>query len=363
MNKIDKFLDARIKAFALTSPQTFWPANGAQLYSYFSDEEAWDLFQKIKKIRKEKISLKEIAKLFYAPTTIRYYIGSNSIRGLKVRKKYVGDITQQDISDFMDFFFELLENMQSGDIFCSEDKNEILNKKELSDLIKEYKWNIADDETQRAVARLIIFSSTMVWTLYYDCMAGNGLENHGPYDVSEYFGKNSILIIREFFNLKPVELWGHCKDFKYDNIKIYTIYKNLENIGINYFSHIVSKSAFRDKLTHFYILVDGKEINNLDEINKVVEEIVSQINKQKELVNSLSVEDKIKKGAESSYYSFKKFREFFGENWKPKIVVEKALDEFGLEFWNKFKEAKRFTDKESLEFLRKLLDPREDFLG
>ena len=361
-SKIDKFLDARLDAFAKTEPKTYWPACGSQLYSYFSDAEAYNILQKIKKIRKDKIPLSKIAKLFYAPTTIRYYLGYNAITGLKIRKKYFKDITQEDIINVIAFFFDLLENMQTGDIFCSDGKNMILNNKELPELVSKVEWNKADDALQKAIAKLIISSLSMAWAINYDCMAGNGLENHGPYDVSKKFGPNSILIIREFFNLKPLELWEHSKEFKYNNIKIYTVYKNLEDIKIDYFSHIISNSVMRERLSYFYILVDGKKIDSLDEINKITEQLLLQANKQIKFVNSLSTEDKIKKGAEISYHAFKEFMEFFGENWKPEGVVEESLKEFGLEFWEKFKVSKTGTSSDK-EFLRKLLDPRSDFLG
>ncbi len=354
-NEIDDFLRAIEEIFAGMDPKTFWPLNGGQTDSYFDVDEALDMYYRLNKL-KEKLSIKEIADLMPPADIIRLFLEHNAIIGLKVAKKLnIANLTQEQIIDYTLFLFQILKQKVKGDIFCLDGKNILLGKEETKEILFKTNWNKPlNKEENRQIASLIVTANNLCYTLFYDEFMAGGFYIHGPYNASEVFGKETILLIREYHNLKPIEIWPDLQ-IPYKTLRILGIYKNTD-IKINFANHPTTTIPLPDKLIAYKVYLDDKEIT-IKYIESLMELFDHITSKQTKKINALSDLDKVRKGAEIAFYLFKKLRESMGDNWKPPVTVEATIQKFGDRFIKQF----QYKEKPSLEHWKKIFDPRNNY--
>lgn len=207
---------------------------------------------------------------------------------------------------------------------------------------------------QKEIANLIVVMENLIWTLFYDIFPCAGSEKHGPYPLN-----NSILLIREYFNLSPKEIWPIRN--KYQSMKMYLRYSQDTDIKLNYANQIESSKPLNDKLIYFSIIVDKKQVNTLSQIRSLSKYFSHLIKIQAQKIHTLSPLEIIRKGAEIYYYRYKNFFDFYKEDWHPPQQVYDRINGLKLRWWNYHKG----NDKEKLspDYYVKLLDPRNNFIG
>lgn len=352
--QIDKFIQAMGQVFSTMDTSVLWPLNGGQIDAYFDVEESLDMYSLLNNLRK-KHSYKEIAEILPPADVIRLFLENNAIIGLKVAKKLkIKNISVQNRVDYCLLLFNILKEKVQNDIFCLDGKNLLLENKEIKKLLQ-LKWNMVEtDEEKRQISFLAITASNLCYTLYYDLFMAGGFFIHGPYDVTEKFGPKTILVIRDYHDISPTELWPDLK-VPCKTIKIFGIYRDLD-LKINFMNHPFSFSPVGPKLIAYKIYVDNKEIG-LKEVVKLEETLEKIAITQTAKVNSLSNLDKVRKGSEIAYYLFKDFRKALDIDWRPPKEVENIINKFGETFIEKFKQ----NEKPSIEHWKKLFDPRIDY--
>jgi hypothetical protein len=353
--QIDDFIRAIEESFSGLNPKTFWPLNGGQIGAYFDADEALDVYYRINKL-KQTLTIKQIADLMPAPDILRIFIQNNGIIGLKVAKKLgLVNINEQDITNYSLFLFEILEQQVKSDIFCLDGKNFLLEESEIEKIASKTYWDEPkDSEEKKQLAFLTVMANNLCYTLYYDIFMTWGFYLHGPYNVERFFGKNAIMLVRDYHNLNPIELWPDLT-FPHKSIRIYAIYNKLD-VKINFVNHPITRDSIGDKLIAYKVYVDDKKINAV-QIPALIELINNTAISQSKKINSLSDLDKVRKGAEISFYSFKKLREFMGDNWKPPMQIENTIQKFGEQFINQFK----YKTSPDIEHWKKAFDPRIDY--
>lgn len=352
MDRIDKFLKAIEESYQGINVKTSWPLNGAQVDSYFDVDEALDMYYRLNKLRETK-SVKEIADLMPPPDMIRLFLQHNGIIGLKVAKTIgVANIPKEDRLEYVNFLFNILEKKVRGDIFCLDGKNILFDNVEIKDLIKNLKKVEGRDE-QRSVAGLIVSANNWCYSLYYDLFMTAGFYLHGPYDVSEKFGEGAILVIREYHDLNPKDLWPDL-EMPYKKMRILCVYKNLD-LKINFVNHPITKESIADKLVAYKVFLDnfGVGVSEVEPLDSLFDELRE---KQTKRVNNLADLDKVRKGAEIAFYFFKELRASMGDDWRPTKDIEKTIQKFGTEFIEKFRHS-----KPGLEHWKRIMDPRNDY--
>ncbi|MFA5763984.1 MAG: hypothetical protein WC915_04180 [archaeon] len=334
--KMNEFYQSLNYSINNTDSGTFWPGGGGQIGSAFIEIDAFELHCNLIELKKTKTA-QECINYFYNPSVIRYVATGNFIIGLKflVQK---GKITIESAKESLDFLFDILDAKMADDTFCGTGKNLWLDKNELNKIIESKEFIKVDEIQQKLVSRLIISLNSLVWSFYYDIYVESGFEFHGPYDV-DFKGKKYSLLIKDYHNLRPVELWDKAKDFPLKSIKCYLLYKDID-IQIDYLMHETSNEPLRQNLVYCAIETideNGKQdflnINDSISIIKVIEDISFD---QVKFVNDLEIIDKIKMGARICYYQLKDFRNNIGLNWEPSKKVFEAIDMHGIEKWEKF---------------------------
>ncbi len=350
--EIESFLKAIEEIFTGMDIRTAWPLNGAQIDSYFGVDEALDIYYRLMKL-KEKLSIKEIAQLMPSPDVIRLFLQHNAIIGLKVAKKLgIGNVSTEDRVKYTLFLFDILKQKVKNDIFCLDGKNLLLGKEDLEKILEQTKWNRpAVAEQKRRIAFLTVTANNLCYTLFYDAFMAGGFYIHGPYDVSKKFGDSAMLVIRDYHDINPKDIWPDLS-LPYKKLRICAVYKNLD-LRVTFANHPTSTTSIGDKIVAYKIYLDDKEIDvkKAEELIDLFQKISQQQTKK---VNALSDLGKVRKGIEIAYYLFKKLR---GDDWRPPKEIEQVIQKFGDKFIRRF----QYKEKPDLEHWKKIYDPRSDY--
>jgi len=322
---IKKFKQALDFSFDLKDMSTNWPLCGAQLDPFFDVEDAMDIYYRITDLRK-KLTIKEIADILPSAEVIRNTMTHTILFGLKfARKLNLMTLSKDEFIDYCLFLFDILREKVHGDIFCLNGKNELLSEEEISKLLNNTVFEqIKDNLEKRKIATLAMSANSLCHSQFYDSFMTGGFYLHGPYDVSEKFGSNTIMVIHDYENICLKEVWPNL-NMPYKTMKLIRIYKNLD-LTIDFFNHPNSKTSVGDKLIAYKIYLDNKEldISKVDELIKLFNKVTTN---QVNTINALSDFDKIRKGAEIYLTLFKKLREYTGDkDWKyedVEMIIEK----------------------------------------
>jgi len=335
--KMSDFFKSLNYSIEKTDSGTFWPGGGGQIGSSFIAIDALTFHNQLLDLKKTKTA-REVADYFYNPSIIRYVAVGNFIIGLKVLVRD-NKITLDLAKESLTFLFDILDAKMNSDPFCMSGKNDWYNKEQIDSLIKELTFEKVGEAEQKLVSRLVIALNSLVWSFYYDIYVESGFEFHGPYPVT-YAGKQYSLLIRDYHNLRPIELWDFAKKFDIKSVRVYLLYSGV-NISLDYFMHEISDKTLRTNLESCSIEVtdsSGKTrfISVMDSLN-IAESAEKIAFDQVSFVNKLETIEKIKKGAMVCYYQLKNFRETLGVDWKPSKEVFDDIDAKGLDRWEKFK--------------------------
>lgn len=137
--------------------------------------------------------------------------------------------------------------------------------------------------------------------------------------ASKSFGPKTILVIRDFPNMKPVELWPEIKDYKYKKIRIYNVYKDVEFKIFFVGCHTISKGDLVKNLISYSLVVDGKNIRDANEISKLKDYYLNLATEHYLRVKSLKSDfEKLKeKILLQECYQLHEFFNFLGMEWRP----------------------------------------------
>lgn len=354
-NYVAEFKQAIADSFMGMNLKTSWPLNPGQIDAYFDVEQALSIYFKLIELRKTK-SIQEIADLMPSADVIRIAIENNLILGLKYADKLdICKISKEQRLNYFNLLCDILSYKVKNNIFCLDGKNILLSENEVKILLDQTNFDIPKDSFEkRKVASLAVMGNNLCYSLVYDLNQTFGFHLHGPYNVSDVFGDNSILVIRDYNNINLQEIWPNFK-LKYKTLRFLLVYKNLD-LTINYSNLPKSNSSVGDKLIAYKIYLDNNEIN-IGEIEFLIKEFNDATQEQVQRVNNLSNLDKVRKGAEIGFIQFKKLFEYFKEEPKPKYV-EEVISKFGT----KFIEDLKIEKQKDVDTYVRMLDPSDDFV-
>lgn len=334
--------------------RTFWPGGGGQLSASYIELDAWSISQKMLKINPKEIDAET---LFGTPGKIRYVLTGNYIIGLKVLVRDKKISRQESINAVKPFFYAL-EQLVESDPFCLKGKNLVYNKNQLKEKLEKIDFKKADLQSKKILPRLSVSLDSLIWSEYYDVFIDAGVNIHGPYSLED----GSLLVVKDYFDLKPVEIWDSVKEFPFKRIKLFLKYKPID-IKIDYLMHVTSSQPLAPNLIGWHAEAfdeTGKQfLLESDCFEELIAKAIALSSRQVEQVNSLELLDKIKKGAEICYYQLKEFREHFDKTWFPPKQVFDAIDKKGLECWKKFDWKNKEKEHSSTIDWAKKYDPRE----
>lgn len=308
---IDEFAKARFESSSTSGSVSWGPVDSFTLPKFYEDAFANKLSQAIDILKQKGISKEKVADSFATASCLRTGLSFLTADYSWTKKK-----DKEKFRKIFDYLVDLLKVRMREDIFCCH-FNLAHTKEEVEEILKKVQWKEGSVDEARALGRLLTSLASLAFALFGDLYPQNSNEVYGPYDTFKKFGKDSILILRHFTNIKPVELWPNTKDYRYSDVKIYLIYQDIDYevrfIGM----HATSKGDLIRGLRKYVVEVDGKWQNNLRDIDNLTEYFSCLAVEQSKILEGLNLEEIKVKGLEWVGYQFKGMFELAGMDWRP----------------------------------------------
>lgn len=308
---IDEYAKAFHNGFMNMVPTSWGPVDGLALTSYLNGTFLDKLHKAIEKIHSKKYPIAEVAKTFSCPSTLRvaFYLLIWEYQNSEPKDK----IKFKEIAEFI---VKVIETMTKKDTFAY-DSNIIHSKDEINQIIKNTDWVEADAKRAREIGKLYNSLSALVFALYRDFFPQDSHEIYGPYSVADNFGDSAILLIKHFPKIRPVDLWSETKSFKYSDVKIYQIFKNVkfkcDIIGM----HSIYEGDLINNLIKYAVIVDGKVKNDIEDIKSLSDYFAEIATEKSTIYDNLTKEELAKKFLEWECYQFFNFFRLAEMDWRP----------------------------------------------
>ncbi len=342
---LDEWMDSLAPAVSAMDSSTWGPFDQLRLFPYYGDLWVEKLLQAKREAERKGISLKQLAKAFLGPLAVRIELMFTAFdlkaTGMNETEKGV---------EVIEFLNDILKEICIDDVYGLK-SSRIHTKKELEEIEKKIKWKKADLESAREVGRLINSGSELSWSFYSDYLYENYFENHGPYRMGD-----EILVIRNYRDFKPIELWEEAADYRIKEVNLYTKYRNIE-IWFDSINHMFCKGNTARNMCEFAVEINGKFVESNEEIGEASEYLGEIAAEQYTRFSDLPFEQLKRKTVEQRHYNYRKFFLTAGMDWKPTEECLKRVENVELlpEVYPEFKNL-----EESTKYWRDLFDPREE---
>ena len=349
---LDKLLRVYCEGIYAMDPKTalpFWDYNFGPIYG-----DLWikKMLKAIKIAQEKKLSSRQISNYFENVAVPRKEI-IYSLVDLKV-----GKIKKGDRISFVNFWWNIVKEKCLRD--CLVEKSNIVHSEtEIKNFLKTLKWEKSNPKKARQVGNIAMNLNSLAYGLYTDIFAHNSMENFGAYNISRYFaGKKHIMVIKQWANLRPKELYPEFKNFRFDKLNIFAIYKNID-YTVDIYTHQVYSGNTATSLVQYAVLIDNKyflnETKKIEELNEYLGKIVVN---HFQKIQKRGFEEAKKIWILSRNYQFKNFFKAVGLDWHDKEMLERVKNKplLKTDYWDFDKYPKKILFK----FWKKCFDPRLD---
>jgi len=260
--------------------------------------------------------------------------------------------------EIADFFNKLILSKAKADPYGSK-SNIVHSKGEVQAMLNTQGWQDGTPQASRKIGALFSCALQYVHGLYADIYTDYGTENFGPYDVSSRYGKGAILVIRNFGDLKPLDLWNEATGSPIGSLKILTVYNSNVKFSCDLIScHSQYQGDLASSLLEFKVEADGKAIS-LKQAERLTTQLGLLAREQWRRLIGQEFEKTKQAGLMQRSYTMKRIFDQCGVGWKPGKQMRSAVEgkQYADEkYWGIPKE-----EKKQREYWRKMFDPREEF--
>ncbi len=335
---IDEFARALHNAFTKMVPISWGPIDAGAVMGSLNGTFISKLHEAIVKIKNQGYRVEQVAKTFSCPSTLRpaFVFLLFEYQNSKPKNK-------AQFREVAEYIVEVLSYLTKKDIFAYE-SNIGHTDKEIVNILNKTDWQTGNRKVARELGKLYNSLASLVFSLYKDFFPQDSHEIYGPYDASEKFGDNSILIIKHFSKIKPVELWPEIKKLKFSEVKLFQVFKDIkfkcETVGM----HSIYEGDIINNLAAYYIVVDDIPQNLLKKVKELSDYFAQITTEQSTAYEKLTKEELKKKILEWECYQFFGFFKLAGIDWRPTkemigaIKDKKVGDRYELEKFPSFAE-------------------------
>jgi hypothetical protein len=284
-----------------------WPLKLNAAFHLFLTEFGEEFLADLHDLEEKKFTLEEIARLFYNPARI-FRLIEYTIYALR-RKK----CPLQEQRQFALKLFAMAKALKYGSEFNEDGENLIYGPEQ----VKQIHDQILKDKTcTLEESRIIHRFCGIIWA-YTEAIFFRAhdvtKEIHGPYALN---GQN--LVVKEYMNLNPREIWPGIPVLPCNRVKIIKNYNHKVKVRIDALNHLALEEGTQPvpNLEGYYIEIDGQEAHpdRLKELMAMTGQTISKITTQ---VDQMSWHDRVMKYAEIFWYRKKPLRDARGLSWKP----------------------------------------------
>ncbi len=342
---IDEFLEAVGDGLAGMDFSTFKPIDCFEMFPLYAREGTARLLTIIEKASEHDPFI--IAQQMHSPSVIRVEML------LALVKARLAKADKSTLLKIAEFYHSLLQGICLEDHYAKNGKNLIHTKEQVSKIIGDFK--VADQETAKTLGKLSNVCYHLAYSLYSDINPQICYDHFGPYDLSDVYGKGHSLVVKQFQNLKPVELWGDkVKDIPFNKIRVYCVYKDV-GFSVDNASHTHYQGNIISGLQYFGVEIDGQFVDDISLIIDSIHELSLKSIEMWRALTNLEFENAKIKFLEQRCYNYIYLCAKVGMDWRPTPLMLEAVKAKPLatNFWPTFKDR-----KEAISFWKRFIDPR-----
>jgi len=330
-------------------PSVHLPFNGFNFYPVFDDLWVDKIYSAVKKARGSGLSMEELIQFLPTHSFLKFKLFELIIDFKTARTD------PQKVKTIFEFFIEAIQLRAVNKNFWQD--NRIREYENVDEVIASKKLvRVRDKNVSSEVGKITAGCGTLVHGLYNDFCTDFGYDVFGPYDATKQFGEGSSLFIRQFIDLKPLEIWPQKKDFPYKTIKIYSIYRNVDSQSNFIGCAMVYKQSVVDNLINFQLEIDNRFVHILEELKEVREMILKEASEHYVLYRDLGFEEQKRLWLFQLSYPFKNFFERVGVNWQPdNKMLERVKDRELVDYISSYDIPRQeFNEKFGVDYLKNI---------
>jgi len=349
---IDKLLDVYCEGIYAMDPKItlpFWDYDFGPIYG-----DLWikKILQASHRSQDQGQTPRDVSKFFENVAVPRKEI-IYSLVDLKV-----GKVNQDERMFFVNFWWDVVKEFCQRD--CMVERSNIVHTdEEISGFLDELPWEKADAVKARQVGNIAMNLNSLAYGLYTDVFAHNSMENFGAYDVSEHFGgRRHIMVIKQWANLRPVELYPRFKDFRFDKLNIFAVYKDMD-FTVDIYTHQIYSGSTAEKLVQYAVVIDNEEtLNEVGKLEELNEELGQVVVDHFQDIQGRGFEEAKRIWILSRNYQFKDFFASLGMDWHDQEMLDqvKGKELLETEYWD----LEKYSKEVLFEFWKRCFDPRRD---
>jgi hypothetical protein len=318
-----EFLEAVRVAFDNAGRIVPWPLHVARIAPYYADIEAADLLRRARILRERGRTPADLAALYPSASSAKSLM-LDLIPGMKDAALPAADRT-----GFVTTIFTGLAEIEHGDAFCRDGTHRIMSDVEAQRLVDGPCWT-EDRALASAAFGLSGAAQSLVWSMHFYGWTDICFVIHGPYRVTAHDGTPATLVVRDFFDLDPGELWPQLPEPPCRTIRLATVHDHSDEFGIDIFNHLLHRNALLSSTRAVHLSVDDRELVSADEASGLRGRLVELVRQQKTVVDGMSEHEVATKFVESRYYAFRGWRTALGDDWRPPAEVYQRLQTIPL---------------------------------
>lgn len=318
MSWIDEMAKGSFQIFEGTSLEAFQPLDFFHFYPMWLDLHVKRMAAAIRQSNLDQKKYDEIKSILPVPSSIRATLQ-------KVIPSYKW-LQKQDTEDH-----HIVANFLARILIesCPEDPfgvttNPLREAKKESEEMESWEWNDFEEKEARTIGKLITVLGSIGHGLYSDLGADFSWDIYGPFHV-HLEGKPYTLLIRHFPNLRPTGLWDSSLLPSIDEIKLYTLYENVEWKVAFVGCHVVpTKGTPVQGLRKAILIMDGK-MCSMTEMESLIAPLATVGEILYHSVRKMDFEETKQKVLEQECYQQKWLMDYAGIDWKPTSEMIKRI--------------------------------------
>lgn len=286
-------------------PNSHQPFNAFYFYPYYFDLWLDKVYRAIVLVKSKGASDEEIFSKMSSPSSLRFvfYTIVNMTAYLKYSR------TKSRI--IIDFFFKCLSSQSRDNNVFHQERILLRNDEELKKILANSQ-KIKIKSEQQLISRLIGTLLMYNHILYNDYSTDYGCSIEGPYKIDD-----KIILIRNYPDLSPKHLWPELENLTLKNKKIITVYRNV-SIKMRYMStHLIAKNNYQDNLIAYQAFSNGKLLNDLSCLDKIIKDIAKTTSQLYEKVRKKNMSEIKELFLRQQGYELKWLFDLAGLDWKP----------------------------------------------
>jgi len=254
------FKKALARAWAVNDENN-WPIKLNSISHLFLKEFSRDFVYNLEQLIHPGCTPADLAPSLGSPTKI-FRTMDQVLRGM-----FMNMVPVQKRREVILTLLKCIQSQKSGSLFNEDGKNLLYCSEKIKKLSTDLAWNTTADDSAVILHRCIGLLKAYVELLFFR-MYEISQEIHGQYDLP---GSKNNLVIREFKNLQPHDLWDDSEFLPYEQISIFTQYDPCIEVEFDIYNHMYQKGKnFPPHLVKWQVMADEKELLDIPAIKNLI---------------------------------------------------------------------------------------------